>query len=182
MRPCQSWGRTWPDVLRSEAEPEANDLERGASKEQIAWLQSTIFAPLDANEALYGEGHSFDARDWKLPQHSLPPSYLDLLRCSDGGVFSQGARLIQLFSSTKVRSYMLAYLVPQYWPLAVPFAFDGGGTFYAFDMRQPPDARGEFPIVMAHAGDLSWEPGFSWKIADSLEECFRDPRPPSDLF
>ena len=167
---------SWPDILRSQL-----DAERGASEEQITWLQSTIFAPLDEDEARISEGYGFDARDWKLPDHPLPPSYLDLLRCSDGGVFGTGDRLIQLFSSAEVRAYMLDYQVPQYWPLSVPFAFDGGGTFYAFDMRQPPDTRGEFPIVMSHAGSMGWEPRDSWKIADTLEECFRDSRPPSDL-
>lgn len=179
---------TWPDILRSLIGPEASEEEaeqfqpgRGASEQQIEQLQSTIFAPLDQDQARLGEGYNFDARDWKLPDHPLPPSYLDLLRCSDGGEFGGGGRLIQLFSSGEVRAYMLDYQVPQYWPLAVPFAFDGGGTFYAFDMRQPPDARGEFPIVMAHAGSLGWEPRDSWKIAETLEECFRDPRSLSDL-
>jgi hypothetical protein len=51
---------------------------------------------------------------------------------------------------------MLAYEIPQYMPGAVPFAFDGGGTFYLFDMRCDP-SDGEYPIVFCNAGALFWE-------------------------
>ncbi len=50
-----------------------------------------------------------------------------------------------------VFAMMLAYHVPEYMPLAVPFAFNGGGTFYMFDMRSPP-VNGEYPIVCCGSG------------------------------
>lgn len=115
-----------------------------------------------------------------MPQYPLPPSYLDLLRCCDG-IDTGDARNIQCFELDDVRNMMLSYEVPYYWPLALPFAFDGGGVFFAFDMRNPPDESGEFPIVMCHAGSIGWDKGSGTrKIADSLEQCFREAMQPSD--
>ncbi|HEY4262442.1 MAG TPA: hypothetical protein VGM98_19930, partial [Schlesneria sp.] len=38
----------------------------------------------------------------------------------------------------------------------VPFALDGAGGFYLFDMRNGP-VNGEYPIATAHAGNLGWD-------------------------
>jgi hypothetical protein len=43
---------------------------------------------------------------------------------------------------------MLIYGVPEYTPGILPFAFNGGGTFYAFDLRGRRERR-ECPIVGA---------------------------------
>ncbi len=62
---------------------------------------------------------------------------------------------------------LLAYELPEYMPGAMPIAFDGQGTFFLFDMRQPA-VGGEYPIVRAHAGYLGWEAEASGVIADSF--------------
>ena len=50
---------------------------------------------------------------------------------------------------------MLAYLFPQFMPGAVPFALNGGGLFYMFDMRNPA-ADSEYPIICCPAGCLDF--------------------------
>jgi hypothetical protein len=101
----------------------------------------------------------------------VPPSYLSFVRFSDGGHFQNGDRLFQMYG-TGLRQMMLDRDVPEYMPLAVPFAFNGGGVMYMFDMRQPPDADGEYPIICAHAGYLDFDPRYSPKVADSfLQVC-----------
>src|SRR5262249_1777501 len=67
---------------------------------------------------------------------------------------------------------MVAYQLPQYMPGAVPVAFNGGGTFYLLDMRQPA-VGGEYPVVCAHAGYLSWEPDACCVVADSFVAACR---------
>jgi hypothetical protein len=64
-------------------------------------------------------------------------------------------------------------------PAALPFAFNGGGVFYLFDMREPADADGEYPVVAAHAGNLGWAghdecyPPECWPVADGLAQACR---------
>ena len=69
---------------------------------------------------------------------------------------------------------LLAYHLPQYMPEAFPFAFNGGGTFYLFDMRRAAK-RGEYPVVVSHSGDLGWEGDECIQIAESFEAACRDP-------
>lgn len=49
---------------------------------------------------------------------------------------------------------MIEYCTPLSMPEAMPFALNGGGELYFFDMRGDPDADGEFPILLAEAGNL----------------------------
>ena len=142
-----------------------------ASEEDIARLLASINAPLSEEEiGWYSEPH-LRPRQWALPPFAPPEAHLDFLRFSNGGEFSSGDKYFQFFAAHEVRATMLDYYLPEYWPLALPFALDGGGTFYAFDMRQPPVA-GEFPVVAAHAGSLSWDERDCWAIAGSfLEAC-----------
>ncbi len=61
---------------------------------------------------------------------------------------------------------MLAYQLPEYMKNAVPFAFDGAGTFYLFDIRHPP-VGDEFPIALSHAGSLGCDEDHE-RLADSF--------------
>ena len=131
--------------------------------------QSNPFSPSDP---LFSSWRPIDARRWRLPDYSLPPSYLEFLRFSNGGSFRIGDRWFDPFFTTmELRRYMLAYQVPEYLPGVIPFAFDGGGTFYAFDMRSPP-VDGEFPVLMAHAGALFFDDCRA-AGASFLEACSR---------
>ena len=126
----------------------------GLSAAQIQEFVKTVQEPLtDAEVGMAEVGDN--ARWWKLPDGPLPDSYLSFLRWSDGGEFQNGNRLIQFFPGLDpihgVRIMMLCYLLPERSPGLLPFAFDGGGTFYAFDMRMRPK-NGEYRIVAAQCG------------------------------
>jgi hypothetical protein len=101
---------------------------------------------------------------------------LEFLRWSNGGWCRSGEREFGFFPTSDpkhgVRAMTLAYNLPEYIPGALPFAFNGCGTFYLFDMRRDAIA-GAYPVVCAHAGNKGWEPDQCWPIADSFEAAYR---------
>lgn len=139
----------WNNVFEEKIE-----RRRGLSEAGIARFVATVMQPISDEEVKYRLGDN--ASRWKLPEGPLPRSYLSFLRWSDGGEFRNGNRLIQFFPaldrSDGVRIMMLLYAVPEYLPGLLPFASNGGGVFYAFDMRMRPAANGEYPIVAAECG------------------------------
>jgi hypothetical protein len=176
----------WPSVFE-EAHPEP-----GASEAVIAQFVAQIRHPLSDTELreinagqsnpfpprdpLYAAWRPLDATSWTIPQRPLPPTYLSLLRWSNGGEFRTGERWFGFFPAIDdrcgVRAMLLAYQLPEYMPGAVPIAFDGGGTFYLLDMREPAEGD-EYPVVCAHSGYLSWEPDAHWMIGESFIEACR---------
>jgi hypothetical protein len=164
----------WLEVF-SETKPD----RPGAATELIDF-EIALRAPLsDLELKQAGQNPRIDPTTWKIPQGPLPDSYRSLLQWSNGAWCRTGEREFGFFCTDDpnhgVRAMLLGYELPYYMPGALPFAFDGGGTFYLFDMRQ--DAvNGEHPIVCAHAGYLDWEPEACWKIADSFLEACRDSR------
>ncbi len=158
----------------------------GASEAEIAQL-AAVGAPLSAAELdrinrtqsnpyprsdpLHARWRPFDPSAWRMPDRPLPPSFLSFLRWSNGGHFSNGERHFQMFG-TGLRSMLLSYQVPEYMPGVLPFAFNGGGVFYLFDMREPASKDGEYPILCASAGCLDFDPYYSPKVADTfLDAC-----------
>jgi len=111
-----------------------------------------------------------DAAKWELPRGDLPRNYLAFLQWSNGGAFRKGTKWFDpIFQTEEVRGYLLAYDLPERMPGVLPFAFDGGGTFYIFDMRQPP-RDGEYPVLVSHASNLGF--GASRQIGVTfLEAC-----------
>jgi SMI1 / KNR4 family (SUKH-1) len=106
----------------------------------------------------------------------LPSSYLSLLAWSNGGEFRMGGRWFQFFPAVDpvhgVLAISEAYGIPRYMPGALPFALNGGGTFYLLDMRETAVA-GEYPVVCSHSGNLGWAPDECVRIADSFPEACR---------
>ena len=105
----------------------------------------------------------------------LPAEYLALLRWSDGGEFRTGKRWFQFFPAVDPIHGVLAmregYELPRYMPGALPIAFNGGGTFYVFDVRQPM-IGGEYPVCCTRAGNLGWAPDECVRISNTfLEAC-----------
>ena len=152
--------------------------ESGASEAEISHLIEDVTRPLspaeieEMNRKLVDVAERFKRMDprggasnvvaridpskWELPQGSLPESYLAFLRWSNGGSFRSGEKWFDpVFRTDEVRGYLLGYDLPEWMPGALPFAFDGAGTFYVFDMRGPP-RNGEYPILVAHAGNLGF--------------------------
>lgn len=139
----------WDKVFKKKIE-----RRPGLSATQISKFVKTVQQPLTAAELKLPEVGD-NARRWKLPEGVLPRTYLSFLKWSDGGEFRNGNRLMQFFPALDpehgVRIMMLLYLVPERSPGLLPFAFDGGGTFFAFDMRMRP-TNGEYAIVAAECG------------------------------
>ncbi|MCU0494575.1 MAG: SMI1/KNR4 family protein [Chloroflexaceae bacterium] len=139
--------------------------------------KSAAVNPFPPSDPLYGTYKPIDPTQWRLPEAELPTSYLDFLRYSNGGEFRSGRRWFQFFPALNeqfgVRAMLLAYEIPEYMPQALPFAFNGGGTFYLFDLRNGM-TNGEYPIVVSHAGSLGWEQDNHRNIATTFVEACRD--------
>jgi hypothetical protein len=132
--------------------------------------------PFPKGDPLHSSWRRFDPSLWVIPNRPLPASYLALLSWSNGGEFRSGERWFQFFpifeTGNNVRAMLLAYHLPQYMPGALPFAFNGGGAFYLFDMRRQAK-RGEYPVVCCHAGHLGWAADSCWPVAGSFEDACR---------
>jgi hypothetical protein len=174
-------------ALFDEAHPEP-----GASDAEIARFVRAIAQPLSeaeigqANESqqnpfpehdpLHATYRSFDPSAWVIPARPLPPSYLTFLRWSNGGWFRSGQREFGFFPTLdptgSMRAMTLAYQLPECMPGALPFAFNGAGTFYLFDMRLEA-VDDEYPIVCSHSGNQGWGPDECFPIARSFEAACR---------
>jgi hypothetical protein len=164
---------------------EQTELSPGATSEQIQLLVASISEPVTETEAreivarqrnpfpktdpLFAAFQPVDSREWIFPNRPLPETYLEFLQWSDGPWCANGAREFGFFGTSDVRLMMTAYEIPEYMPFAVPFALNGGGVFYLFDMREDA-ADGEYPVVVAAAGNLDWDA--APRIAsDFVEAC-----------
>lgn len=155
----------------------------GAAKAALAELAESLRRPFSAEEIAeihkggIAEG---DPALWTLPTLPLPPSYLSFLAWSDGGNFTQGEREFGFFSTSEVRTNLLAYGLMEYLPGLVPIAMDGGGTFYLLDLRSPAQ-RDEYPILFGNSGTLDLDEDEQHVVAWSfLELCQGTTRPDDD--
>ncbi|MEU0558103.1 SMI1/KNR4 family protein [Dactylosporangium sp. NPDC006015] len=158
------------------------EVRRAPTEQEIADVAAQQHNLLPPGGPAPASHRPIDASRWQLPERPLPPRYLALLAWSGGGDFGNGERCLQLFpidGPSGVRAMTLAYHLPEYMPGALPFAFNGGGVFYLFDMREPANADGEYPVVAAHAGNLGWAtheecyPPECWPVADDLAQACR---------
>jgi hypothetical protein len=99
-------------------------------------------------------------------QRPLPSSYQLFLLASNGGWGRSGEREFGLFGTEEVVRYAQDYKFAEYMPGALPFALDGGGSFYVFDLRAAPDARGKYPVVTCGSGTNTWD------MAEALTPSF----------
>ncbi|QDV69045.1 hypothetical protein Poly24_27590 [Rosistilla carotiformis] len=169
----------WDNVFQHVAK------EVPATEDDIAYLQVSVLAPLTKSEIaeinsqqqnpfavgdpLHDKYQSFDPSQWYIPRRQFPDAFVEFLRWSNGGNFFRGEREFGIFGIKSLREYLLGYQIPEYMPGAVPFAFDGCGGFYLFDMREAM-VDGEYPIVMAHSGSLGWDEDDQVRLADTFFE------------
>lgn len=150
------------------------------SEEEVASINSSQTNPFPKTDPLYNTYKPQDAARWVLPTKPLPPSYLAFLCWSNGGSFFNDDRSFDpFFSAAKIRGYLLGYHVPQYMPGAMPFAFDGGGRFYLFDMRLDP-VGGEYPILFVGSGNLNYDDAVL--VAPSFPDACRGTSNPADQY
>ena len=168
--------------------------EPGATPLQIDYLKAAVSAPPTEDEARairerqanpyppehphHAEWKPFDPADWQMSERPLPPSFLAFLQAGNGGFFANGDRELGILGTDEVREYLFTYDFPEYMPGSVPFALDGAGNFYAFDMRHDPREDGEYPVLFVAAGDLGYEDAI--KVADSFQEACQGRTNPAD--
>ena len=116
-----------------------------------------------ADEVQLGKAYRF-LRDNQFPVCELPDTYIELLKESNGGDFTTGNRECQLFSTEETLQAYQTYNFSVYMPFAFPFAMDGCGNFYIFNLREKDDC-----IYAVSAGDLEWDE--CHKIANDLIQC-----------
>lgn len=105
----------------------------------------------------------------------LPPSYLSFLRYSDGGEFRNGERVLRMYCTQQIPQRMIDYHLAELMPRAVPFAANINGVgLYTFDMRDPPDADGEYPVISAAVGGPPFDPLYNPRIATGFPQACRD--------
>lgn len=152
------------------------------SAEELHFIKTGQSNPYPPSHPLYASYSPFDPRRWKFPLGTLPAEYMDFLSWSNGGEFRTGERWFQFFPAVDpdhgVRAMLLAYHIPEYMPLALPFAMDGGGGIYLFDMRDPASAP---PIVWAHAGNLGWASDEHAPLAPNFLAACRGKTAPEDV-
>ncbi len=148
------------------------------SEIEIVELRTNQRNPFPRSHSLYHSYEPFDPSRWELPKRTFPASFIDFLRWSNGGNFVNGHREFGMFDPQSIREYLLAYNIPEYMSGAIPFALDGGGGFFLFDMRQDLHG-GEYPIAFSHSGNLGWEHDEYAIIAASFAEACSDPTDPN---
>jgi hypothetical protein len=158
----------------------AATIGKPLSEEEARAVNASQSNPFPETDPLHAAYKPFDPQRWRFPSRPLPLSYVDFLKWSNGGSFVNGERCFDPFFSTpELRSYLVGYHVPQYMPESLPFAFDGCGDFYLFDMRRDP-ADGEYPILFTLAGNLSYE-GAVFVTSSFVEAC-KGTTNPADLY
>lgn len=142
------------------------------SDREIADMNGFLAEPLNEEEIksldeLCAVTGQIDPRNWQLSDYHLPSEYIDLLRYSRSGLLANGEREFGFFSPEAIRDYYLRYMFPEYQPGAVPIGLNGGGVFYAYDLRNPTSGA---PIIATSSNILSWEE--SVVLGHSLADVF----------
>ena len=139
--------------------------------EELSAVKSFLGEPLTEAEIVTlkdlpdASGH-IKYLDWELPCYTLPDEFIELLKYSNGN-FCNDDREIGLFSLEDFRDYYLLYMFPEFQPGAIPFGFNGGGTFYAYDLRTISNSPS---IIATSSRVLNWDEAVL--IGHSLEEGF----------
>jgi hypothetical protein len=127
------------------------------SSSEIADVLRKQTNPFPSTHPLHSTYYPIDPRHWRFPQGELPPLFVELIQWSNGGdISNDSVAFFPLLSCDDWRGYSIAYMVPEFMPQAFPFALNGGGSLYVFDMREPAK-DGEYPIWLVDAGALSFD-------------------------
>lgn len=145
--------------------------QAGATARELAKLEEDLRRPVDRDERdrvlasqtnpwpsgseFHDKWRPLDPVAWRMPLAPLPPSWLDFLSWSNGGLATNGEMEFGFFGTSDVREFILGYHLPEYMPFAVPLGLDGSGNFALLDVRKPSNPF-EYPVVVAAAGNLGF--------------------------
>ena len=101
----------------------------------------------------------------KFQNVNLPENYVLLMEESNGGIYVSGKREYQFLSLKEIPEYYEAYMFSKFMPFAFPFAMDGCGNFYLFNLRQT-----DKNVYGVSAGNLGWGQDEYFQIANNFEE------------
>lgn len=105
-------------------------------------------------------------RAQNFPSQVIPEDYKTLISESNGGIFLYGEREYQFLSIEEVIEYYELYHFYEFMPFAYPFAMDGCGNFYIFNMRYE-----DVSVYAVCAGDMGWEEDEYFFVANTFIEC-----------
>jgi hypothetical protein len=159
-----------PPATREDLQQLADDLSRPLSPGEVESVLATISNPFPPNDPLWSKWRPLDPSAWRMPGGELPPAYESFLLSSNGGAVRNGEMEFRFFSTRDLRDAMLRYHVPEYMPMAIPLGLDGSGNLALFDARSPLVA-GEFPVLVAAAGNLGFDD--ARLLADTFEQFCR---------
>jgi hypothetical protein len=130
---------------------------------------SEEFVTLKHIDTMYPAGET--PATYPVPsQLQLPPDYIELLQYSNGGGIINGKREFGYFSPETIRAYYISYGFQVWAPAFLPIALNGGGSFYAYDCRQP-----GLPIVAVAAGNIGYDPDCWAFLGNTLHEVLSQP-------
>jgi hypothetical protein len=141
-------------------------------------IEGYLFAPPTEEELKDLDAREVTPTCREIAHRQLPPSYKAFLGRSNGGTFVAGDREFAMLKAQELREYLFLYNLPQRMPGAVPFALDGAGGFYLFDLREPPDSNGEYTVLHAPGDRLGFDDAVV--LGRSFGEVLRNGRNPAD--
>ncbi|MEM6820386.1 MAG: SMI1/KNR4 family protein [Verrucomicrobiota bacterium] len=139
----------------------------------LAEIDPFLRKPLSEDEIqqlskLLNLADNVDYSNWAPFPLWLPGEYKVLLSHSNGLDLVNGEREASLFGLEDLREYYIHYLFPEYMPDALPIGLNGGGIFYAYDLRNTSPTNP--PIIATASGVLNWDDIAI--LGESLEDVF----------
>jgi hypothetical protein len=163
-----------PPATAEELSRLEDDLRRPLSDAEIDSIIRSQSNPWPVSDPHHASWIPVSPVRWQMPARPLPASFLSFLVWSNGPSVVRAQMAFGFFGTSEIREYLLAYHLPLYMPMTVPLGLDGSGNFALLDVREPM-VKGEYPILVAAAGDLCFDD--ARMAADTFEQfCLRTER------
>ena len=111
----------------------------------------------------------------------FPISFLNFLKYCNIQEIENGKRYFVFYSLKDIRDLTISYSYPKWLKGGVPFASNGGGKHYVFDMRQN-SINGEYPIYAVDLCNLGWETNGIYLLGNTFLEVVTGKKDVDDLF
>lgn len=123
------------------------------------------FVSLQHINSIYPAGQN--PATYPIPQQlQLPSEYIELLQFSNGGTIINGEREFGYFSPETIRSFYISYGFHVWAPAFLPVALNGGGKFYAYDLREADSTS----VIVVSAGNIGYETDCWAMLGHTLDE------------